>query len=85
MSISVAILGECMLELSKEESSEGNDKNLRKLTSLGVKDSKKLTAKVREELYDIIIRDSKAWCIAEASAIEIDSINILNASFLAMV
>lgn len=32
MSISVAILGECMLELSKEESSEGNDKNLRKLT-----------------------------------------------------
>jgi hypothetical protein len=28
MSISVAILGECMLELSKEESSEGNDKNL---------------------------------------------------------
>jgi len=40
----------------------------------GLKDSKKLTAKVRDELYDIIIRDSKAWCIAEASAIEIDSI-----------
>jgi len=50
----------------------------------GLKDSKKLTAKVREELYDIIIRDSKAWCIAEASAIEIDSINILQATMLAM-
>ena len=32
MSISIAILGECMLELSNEESSVGNDKNLRKLT-----------------------------------------------------
>jgi len=50
----------------------------------GLKDSKKLTAKVRDELYDIIIRDSKAWCIAEASAIEIDSINILQATMLAM-
>jgi ribonuclease HII len=50
----------------------------------GLKDSKKLTAKVRNELYDIIIRDSKAWCIAEASAIEIDSINILQATMLAM-
>jgi ribonuclease HII len=50
----------------------------------GLKDSKKLTAKVRDELYDIIIRDSKAWCIAEASAVEIDSINILQATMLAM-
>jgi len=50
----------------------------------GLKDSKKLTAKVRDELYDIIIRDSKAWYIAEASAIEIDSINILQATMLAM-
>ena len=32
MSISVAILGECMLELSNEESSIGNDNNLRKLS-----------------------------------------------------
>lgn len=50
----------------------------------GLKDSKKLTAKVRDELYDIIIRDSKAWCIAQASAVEIDSINILQATMLAM-
>jgi ribonuclease HII len=50
----------------------------------GLKDSKKLTAKVRDELYDIIIRDSKVWCIAEASAVEIDSINILQATMLAM-
>jgi ribonuclease HII len=50
----------------------------------GLKDSKKLTAKVRDELFDIIIRDSKAWCIAEASAAEIDAINILQATMLAM-
>ena len=50
----------------------------------GLKDSKKLTAKVRDELFDIIVRDSKAWCIAEASAAEIDSINILQATMLAM-
>jgi len=50
----------------------------------GLKDSKKLSAKVRDELFDIIIRDSKAWCIAEASAAVIDSINILQATTLAM-
>jgi ribonuclease HII len=50
----------------------------------GLKDSKKLSAKVRDELFDIIIRDSKAWCIAEASTAEIDSINILQATMLAM-
>ena len=50
----------------------------------GLKDSKKLSAKVRDELFDIIIRDSKAWCIAEVSAAEIDSINILQATMLAM-
>ena len=50
----------------------------------GLKDSKKLSAKVRDELFGIIIRDSKAWCIAEASAVEIDSINILQATMLAM-
>ncbi len=50
----------------------------------GLKDSKKLTAKVREELFDIIVRDAKAWCIAEANATEIDAINILQATMLAM-
>lgn len=50
----------------------------------GLNDSKKLSAKVREELFDIIIRDAKAWSIAEASPAEIDSINILQATMLAM-
>jgi ribonuclease HII len=50
----------------------------------GLNDSKKLSAKIREELFDIIIRDSKAWCIAEASPAEIDSVNILQATMLAM-
>ncbi|QWD78948.1 ribonuclease HII [Polynucleobacter sp. MWH-Spelu-300-X4] len=50
----------------------------------GLKDSKKLTAKAREDLYELIIRDALAWSIAEASAVEIDSINILQATMLAM-
>jgi len=50
----------------------------------GLKDSKKLTAKSREKLYESIIRDSLAWSIAEASPLEIDSINILQATMLAM-
>jgi ribonuclease HII len=50
----------------------------------GLKDSKKLSAKVREDLYEIIIRDAKAWCIAEASPSEIDEVNILQATMLAM-
>jgi ribonuclease HII len=51
---------------------------------IGLNDSKKLTAKVREELYELIIQNSKAWCIAEASVAEIDSLNILHATMLAM-
>lgn len=50
----------------------------------GLKDSKKLSSKVRDELYEIIIRDAKAYCIAQASPEEIDSINILQATMLAM-
>jgi ribonuclease HII len=50
----------------------------------GLKDSKKLSAKVRDELYEVIIRDAKAYCIAEASSEEIDAINILQATMLAM-
>ncbi len=47
-------------------------------------DSKKLSKKDREEL-DIEIRESAlSFAIAEASPAEIDKINILNASFLAM-
>jgi ribonuclease HII len=50
----------------------------------GLKDSKKLSSKMRDKLYDIIIRDAKAYCIAEATSEEIDSINILQATMLAM-
>ena len=50
----------------------------------GLDDSKKLTEKKREKLFDIIKEKAIAYCIAEASAEEIDGINILNASMLAM-
>jgi ribonuclease HII len=50
----------------------------------GLNDSKKLTDKARERLA-IEIRDKAlAWAVAEASAAEIDRINILQATFLAM-
>ena len=50
----------------------------------GLKDSKKLTAARREFLYEQIIERSKAWGVGEASPPEIDSINILQATMLAM-
>ena len=50
----------------------------------GLNDSKKLTEKKREVLFDIICDTALAYAIAEASPQEIDEINILNASMLAM-
>ncbi len=50
----------------------------------GLKDSKKLTAARREFLFEQIIERSKAWGVGEASPTEIDSINILQATMLAM-
>lgn len=50
----------------------------------GLDDSKKLTEKKREALAIEIKQKSLAWAIAEASAAEIDQLNILQASFLAM-
>ena len=50
----------------------------------GLNDSKKLTEKKREKLYDEIIKKAIAYGIAEATPAEIDEINILNASMLAM-
>ena len=50
----------------------------------GLNDSKKLTEKKREALFDIIKEKAIAYAIAEASPEEIDEINILNASMLAM-
>ena len=50
----------------------------------GLDDSKKLTEKKREKLFDVICENAIAYAIAEASPEEIDEINILNASMLAM-
>ena len=50
----------------------------------GLDDSKKLTEKKREKLFDIIISEAVAFGISEATAEEIDKYNILNASLLAM-
>jgi ribonuclease HII len=47
-------------------------------------DSKKLTANQREILRPIIEQNAIAYAVATATAAEIDDINILNASFLAM-
>ncbi len=47
-------------------------------------DSKKLKKKDRDQLELMIKQDAIAWAIAEVSHEEIDEINILNASFLAM-
>lgn len=50
----------------------------------GLADSKKLPAAKREVLFDIIRRDAAAWAIASASVEEIDTLNILQATLLAM-
>lgn len=47
-------------------------------------DSKKLTEKIRYKLRPIIEEKALAWAVGVVSAEEIDQINILNASFLAM-
>lgn len=50
----------------------------------GVNDSKKLSEKKREALFDIITEEALDYSIAYATAEEIDDINILQATFLAM-
>ena len=50
----------------------------------GLKDSKKLTAAKRDVLYEQILANAKAWGVGEASSSEIDQINILQATMLAM-
>lgn len=50
----------------------------------GLKDSKKLTPAKREFLYEQIMSKAKAWGVGEASPAEIDEINILQATMLAM-
>ncbi len=50
----------------------------------GINDSKKLSEKKREALFDEIKEKALAYCIATASVSEIEDINILNAAMLAM-
>ncbi len=50
----------------------------------GINDSKKLSEKRRNALFDIIREKALSFCVASASETEIDEINILQATFLAM-
>ncbi len=50
----------------------------------GLNDSKKLTEARREALFDEIREKAVAWCIARAEVEEIDQLNILHATMLAM-
>ena len=50
----------------------------------GLNDSKKLSEKKRDALAVLIREQAVAWCVAEASVEEIDRLNILHATMLAM-
>lgn len=50
----------------------------------GVNDSKKLSEKKREALYEVIKSKALSYCIAYATVEEIETLNILNATMLAM-
>ena len=50
----------------------------------GLNDSKKLSERKRAALADLIRQNALAWCVAEASVEEIDRLNILQATLLAM-
>ena len=50
----------------------------------GDNDSKKLSEKKREALFDVIKSSARSYCIAYATVEEIESMNILNATMLAM-
>ena len=56
----------------------------RELDIPGLNDSKKLTEKMREALYEIITAQAAAWSVARVEAAEIDKMDILNARMLAM-
>ncbi len=51
---------------------------------VGLNDSKKLTEARREQLFDEICEKALSWCIARAEVEEIDQLNILHATMLAM-
>ncbi|NMA79229.1 MAG: ribonuclease HII [Clostridiales bacterium] len=50
----------------------------------GLNDSKKITPKKRDELFDIIKEEAISYCIASANVNEIEELNILGATMLAM-
>lgn len=50
----------------------------------GLNDSKKLSEKKRELLYDKVIENAVAWSVGIATEQEIDEVNILQATYLAM-
>ena len=50
----------------------------------GLADSKKLSERKREALFPLVTRHALAWAIARAEVHEIDTLNILQASLLAM-
>ena len=50
----------------------------------GLNDSKKLTEKKREALYPVILEKAAAWSVGVATVEEIETYNILQATFLAM-
>ena len=54
------------------------------LEDIGINDSKKLSEKKRDALFDLICEKAVSYGIGTASEAEIDEINILNAAFLAM-
>ena len=56
----------------------------RELAIEGLDDSKKLTPKRRDQLFDVIRERAVAWAVAWADEKEIDELNILNARMLAM-
>lgn len=52
--------------------------------SKGLNDSKKISPKIRDRLYDEITANAIAWAVSSVDDQEIDKINILNARMLAM-
>ncbi len=50
----------------------------------GLNDSKKLSEKKREQLFDVITKNAIAYCVAYGTLEEIEEKNILQATFLAM-
>lgn len=50
----------------------------------GLRDSKRLSARGRERWAEILRREAAAWAIGEAAAVEVDELNVLEATRLAM-